>query len=194
MNEKKIVLLAAVSLLACGTDDGGDGPGTLTSGLDGGKEISEFTPAEEVQFCENFLSYRQEFETTLSDPFCRIQGLGEGAESGNPAAACRDAVSACKADAERSDQSNNCEIPENCAVTPREMQACVDALGPIIEQLDEDIPACSSAGDQDALAALLLTFLELSAATPQECEVINEKCPGLSPIDPDVVEIEESSF
>jgi len=129
MKLRSLALSAAFCLTAaCGSD--GDSSSGLGEGLDTGKSVSEFTPAETETLCENLESESAKLEKNVLNPIgCSLIGFLAGGFSPSPVSACQDARRACldESSPDDSEGGGTCEIPSTCTATVAELEACFAA-------------------------------------------------------------------
>ncbi|WP_437762554.1 hypothetical protein WMF27_45720 [Sorangium sp. So ce281] len=153
------LLMAGLSLVACGDDEAGNGgeTGGNTSGggdLDG-KQLDELTAAESQQVCADLAG---SIELSKEDS-CEVIGLGNTILGGD----CETFKEQCISAPEDPESIGSCDPSEfaGCTATVAEMKACMTAMTSAMRAL-----TCES-----SIADL--------AQQPAACAVVNEKCPEL---------------
>lgn len=155
------------------------GSGGFSTDLPGSKPLSDLTPDEVEQLCDDLDAYYANGSVTadLQELSCRLAGLlgaaFSGAETDEAAqTACQMAYDSCQA--EPGESTWECEAPSaDCTATIDELTACTNDSAESLRDATQQFPACSE-----------LTLDDLSASPgeegtgPASCTTLQTKCPG----------------
>jgi hypothetical protein len=178
-------LLAPVLLVgACGDD----GPGRLSTGVDGTKPLGMVTPAEADQICKRSQTWiaKAVAEDKQRQLGCRVaglvaavagSGLGGGGGGGGDAqlqAACKMASDTCLMMAPTTNPTMpaSCQsFPAGCTATVAEYEACLNDIPPTVDMTLTALPTC------DKVTTLgLLSLAGLANSIPMSCRTFQMKC------------------
>jgi hypothetical protein len=181
--------VAALSLVVACSDDStgangtgggnGSGSGDFSTGVSGDKPLSDLTPAEVEQLCDDLDAYYTNSSVTsdLQELSCRFAGLFgaafAGAESDEAVqAVCQMAYDSCQA--EPSESTWECgPASGECTATVSELMACTKDSAEGLNQAKEQFPECSELTLDDLEAAP-----SAEGAEPTSCTTFQMKCPG----------------
>lgn len=179
--------LVLTSMLSLGCGD--DGPGRLSTGVDGNKPLGMATPAEADQICKRTQTWiaKAVAEDKQRQLACRIGGLfaagaasglgGGGAGAGTTdaqlQATCQMAHDQCMMAAPTAPTTPAmCQsFPPGCTATVAEYEACLNDIPPSVDMTLASLPTC------DRVTRLgLLGLLSVVNNIPPTCRTFQMKC------------------
>jgi hypothetical protein len=166
---------------------GDDGPGRLSTGVEGSKPLGTVSPSEADQICKSTQTWiaKAVAEDKQRQLACRLgalaaaaggAGLGGGGAGSSDAqlqATCKTAHDQCLMMAPAAPTSPaSCQaFPAGCAATVAEYEACLNDIPPTVDMTLAALPTC------DRLTQLgLLSLLSLVNNLPATCRTFQMKC------------------
>ena len=175
MNISRTIALTALSLVAgaaCSSTP------TLSSGVDGNKNLSEISTDEKKSLCEALTKTGLDFQESAKEGLCKFGGALAAAFAGGEAA-CDAAVKMCtEAPATVSQTAADCEGSvdlSGCNATVEELETCYnETLGILADFYDElggqscgELLSSSGSGPTGT-----------PPAEPEACKTLKSKCPN----------------
>jgi hypothetical protein len=158
----------ALGLIACGGDDD-DG----SSGVSNSTNVKDLTQAQVDALCMEVAEKYEPVSEDLKGLSCTFTGILAGQTGGG---SCEEARMACldKPDEETEEEDCTMAMAKDCDLTVGEYRACLDAAAKQAKDLAGSI-SCESTLQE-------LQELQGSGSgmtTPDECKVVEDKCPEL---------------
>lgn len=174
-------LASAALLVACGDTGGGNnggGSSGFSSSVDGSAELSGLSADDQQTLCDDVADYSA--SQISEDDACTFSGLFAAAFS-DPQTdeelqqACSMAYDECINSEDDGGGDDQCEVSmTECTATVAEYETCAEARVQQTSDLLGGLPRCSEA----TLADLEDDGSGNQNELPQECQVIEDKCPG----------------
>lgn len=160
----------------------------IDTGLSPDQNLSELSAAQAIDLCERFNSQADAVfsDAQLERVACISFGAIAGMDLSDPSApfdvaACEQAVDECVASGDGTSMTTSmCDEAAmdlaECDITAGEMEACYNALlSGVAETLG--LLSCESFTDPEALSTLGGSMFD----SPPQCDIVDERCPALSP-------------
>jgi hypothetical protein len=178
-----LLLIPVLGLGACGDD----GPGRLSTGVDGSKPLGTVTPAEADQICKSSQTWitkavaedkQRQLACRLGGLFAAAAGVGLGGGTGGMSdaqlqATCKTASDQCLMAAPTAPTTPaSCQsFPAGCMATVAEYEACLNDIPPAVDMTLTALPTC------DKVTTLgLLSLAGLANSLPATCRTFQTKC------------------
>lgn len=157
---------------ASGGSQGAVPDGPVITSVSGDRVLSDLTPQEATQVCEETEAASREGAEERERLLCTVAALSDTAAVDNAVAACETRVTECMA-AQNTEQAADCTTAsqglDGCDATVDEVNTCMTALFAFEEQFGEAITCELS----DPTQLFQLGVLNLAV-----CFSLNERCPG----------------
>ena len=176
-------LAAGLALAAAGATCGGD-KSIFSSGIDKAAELGHLGASEVQKLCDAVTSWTtNQLAPELKELGCRAaaltaSGLGGVGDAATKLATCTTAFDQCmkQPTSSQSGQSGgNCSAPPaTCTATVGELETCINAFEPLVQQYLTSFPTCQQLGSGS------VTLPTTQPQTPASCVSFQTKCQGLA--------------
>jgi hypothetical protein len=152
---------------------------TFSSSLPATEQLGSISDQDSATLCKELSAFEAgATDAKLTEFSCLLAGiLGAEFVGGSTDAAlqtaCKTIYDECLATP--ADTTTTCTKPDaTCMATLGDLEACVNATGPYIDQVNSQIPTC----DKLTQATLSTTTSAVSEVAPAACTAFKAKCPG----------------
>ncbi len=171
------LLVAGLAVAAMAVTCGGNGA-AFTSGVNKDAELGSLSEDDARKVCTALQTFLTDnFAPDIKELSCRGAGLTAGAfvSGGLPQkqAACTTAYDQCLARPANDPIGSSCEKPAStCRATVGELEACINDMVPILDQVKGALPTC-----QEFTGGI--PSLPSNLEQPASCKTVDSKCEDL---------------